>query len=524
MCGCANLFSVVCSLEMDPYKKMSEIGACLYAAERYSLCVKILDAAQKFRTNQKGITMRVLLTLANAHSALQDEDQAIGLYQECLAIASSIHDQLYQTKALVNIATLNLIIGDYHQAIVHYEKMLDLEAELREEAGEGGRLPEFWTPELQSGLHLNLSVAYKTIGNMIDAMKHARKYAGLLEKQGTTGKQRAESYYNTGMLSVILQNYKEAAENYRKFLEESERKGDQKGIAQAYGCLGTVCASLGDWKQALTYHQRDITIATEMGDMRMQTMAHEMLGDTLMMKKDYEDAINAYDAMLKCCRGSDEWLEAMAYCKAGNAYRAAGKPQYSLYFYQRTLSQFNDRKFQLIQMTCMYNMALILVNSTQLRDMEEAKSYLEKLLPHFESKIQQHRDEDSHCELNYHKQLRECYDAMQAVLVKLGLKDTALQYAEAFRRRTIMEMPNYQLKAVSRLPRGSSSIELCSVDRLLHTANQQNGLVLYFSVLPKHLLLWVLSPTGGLSRFYCSKTVNDETMVEQVSQMTTEYM
>ena len=79
---------------MDSYKKLSEVGVCLFQAKKYKVCVKVLEAAQRFQTNQKGITMRILLTLANAHSALKHVDKAIGLYSECLQTAVSTHDQV----------------------------------------------------------------------------------------------------------------------------------------------------------------------------------------------------------------------------------------------------------------------------------------------------------------------------------------------------------------------------------------------------------------------------------------------
>ena len=92
--------------------------------------------------------------------------------------------QVYQTKALVNIATLHLESGDTHQAIVYYRKLLCLETELLEEAGSDAAMPGFWTRELQCGLYLNLSIAYKTIGNMSSAIVHAHRYTRLAEQFG----------------------------------------------------------------------------------------------------------------------------------------------------------------------------------------------------------------------------------------------------------------------------------------------------------------------------------------------------
>ena len=66
---------------METYKKLCEVGASLHQARRYDLCIRVLHAAQKLETNQTGITMKVLITLANAHTALKHTELSITLYQ-----------------------------------------------------------------------------------------------------------------------------------------------------------------------------------------------------------------------------------------------------------------------------------------------------------------------------------------------------------------------------------------------------------------------------------------------------------
>lgn len=77
-------FTLISCLAMEPYKKLCEVGACLYSSKRFELCLYVLGAAQKVATNQKGITMKVLLTMANAHSKLRHRDMAISVYQVML--------------------------------------------------------------------------------------------------------------------------------------------------------------------------------------------------------------------------------------------------------------------------------------------------------------------------------------------------------------------------------------------------------------------------------------------------------
>lgn len=67
--------------EMDPYKQLCEVGMYLYQTQKYDLTINVLNAAKTFQTNQKGITMKVLLTLANAYTSLKKYNLAIPVYQ-----------------------------------------------------------------------------------------------------------------------------------------------------------------------------------------------------------------------------------------------------------------------------------------------------------------------------------------------------------------------------------------------------------------------------------------------------------
>ena len=501
---------------MDSYKKLSEVGVYLFQAKKFKICIKILDAAQKFQTNQKGITMRILLTLANAHSALKHTDKAINLYQECLSTAIATHDQVYQTKALVNIATLYLENQDTHQAIIYYEKLLHLEAELLAETGNAEDLPDFWTKELQCGLHLNLSIAYKAIGDMHSAIKHAKKYVEFIEKYNFQGKLKAESYHNTGMLNEILGNYNDAIKNYNKYLQECKKNGDKKGMAQAYGCLGSVYAALRNWKLSTTYHEQYVVMAKRFDDKRMQAIANEMLADTLMLQSDFDRAVTVYEEMLQCCLRTDYRTKAMGMCKLGNAYHALKNYKHSVAFYEQASDLAQDFEFPEIEMMSHYNIARIHQTSSQMLELEQALKYFLHLIPFLETKIREHMEEDSHCPDEYHIQLRECYDGIQTVLTKLGNKEECLQFAEAFRKRPLTQTHNYQASALTSQSH-TAPWDIWTVERMNRIVSEQNSTVLYYSLLKTNLLIWLLKPGEGLVRFYSRKAAGEENMIESVS-------
>lgn len=502
--------------DMDSYKRLSEVGVCLFQAKKYKICIKLLEVAQKFQTNQKGITMKVLLTSANAHSALKHTEKAIGLYQECLQTAVATHDYIYQTKALVNIATLYLENRDTHQAIVFYEKLLHLEADLVQEAGSEDILPDFWSKELQCGLHLNLSIAYKAIGDMHSAIQHAKMYVQYVEKFGFKGKMKAESYHNTGMLSEILGNYNDAINNYNKYLQECKLCGDRKGTAQAFGCLGSVYAALRNWHLSVAYHEQYVAMASKFEDQRMQIIANEMLADTLMLKGDYEAAVKAYEDMINSCIRTDYRTRATAMCKLGNAYRALKKSQHSLHFYEQAAELAEDFEFPEIKTLSHYNIACIHQQSSQMLELEKSLKYFQQLVPYYESKIREHMVENSHCPEEYYMQLRECYDGIQTVHAKLGNKEECLQFAEAYRKRSLTQTHNYQSSALTSLSH-TAPWDIWSIERMGRVVSQQNCTVLYYSLLTEYLLLWVLQPGPGLVRFYSRRAKgNEENMIETV--------
>ena len=491
---------------MDSYRKLSEVGLCLFQAGKYDTCIQILTAAQKLETNQKGITMRVQLTLANAHAALKQTDMAITLYQDCLGTAVATHDYQYQTKALVNIATLFLEAGDTHQAIIYYEKLLHLGQEIRGGAESDSPVLEYWNEGLQVALHLNLSIAYKNIGNMTSALQHAQKYTELIKGMGG---HEGESHHNLGALCEILGDYKAALDHYQKFLQLSKKHSDKKGLAQAYGSLGTIYCHLANSSLALTYHEQHLSMANKIGDPKLICIALEQFGDTYSMLHDYDRAVECFTNMGKAAPNNDYATQLRSLCKIGKMYKVQNRHQYGIYFFEEAKTLAFDMQDNDMVTLCEYNLACLLKHSTQMKDLDEAKDYFCELIPLLERKIQLHKDEDTFSPPELSEQLTECYDGIQLVLSKLGNKDQCLQYAESFRKRSLTQMQNFSTSVAqnSNLVSGSyqRASDMWSADKLCRAVTQANAVVLYYSLLPEHLLLWVLHPAKSNIRFYTGR-------------------
>ena len=58
--------------------------------------------------------------------------------------------------------------------------------------------------------------------------------------------------------------------------------GDKAGEGRAYGNLGNAYQGLGDFKQAIKYHEQHLSIAKEVGDKAGEGRAYANLGNVLI--------------------------------------------------------------------------------------------------------------------------------------------------------------------------------------------------------------------------------------------------
>ena len=319
------------------------------------------------------------------------------------------------------------------------------------------------------------------------------------------------------MLQEILGNQEEALESYKKYCSLSKKTGDKRCIAQAYGCLGSVYASLGNHAMSKSYLEQFIASAKKLGDVKLQLQAFEQYGDTSTKLKEYGNAIDSYSQMLKICTSSDLHSRTAATLKIGSSYKAQEKYQHALYYMEQAKMLSQDNDFKNIEIICKLNIASILQHSTQMFELDQAKNYLEELIPLLEAKIEHHREEDSFCSEELYGQLLESFDSMQNILIKLGNHKEALMYAEQSR----CQRSAFDVNVNKCLFNISQNVSQGFFDGLINIVHQQNATVLYYSVLNDALFLWVLQPAIGIARFYAGKNITTEqTIPEQIKDLT----
>ena len=141
------------------------------------------------------------------------------------------------------------------------------------------RTKELTNSVLKSNPGLNM--AYADSYNRIAAQKRLKDYNILAFACKRAGKARDEgrAYYSTGVLFDNLGKYKQAIEQYKKFLQVCKAIGDVHGEALSYNCIGVDYMKLGEsspdlFKEAIEYHTKHKEIA----DVAGKFLAHINLG------------------------------------------------------------------------------------------------------------------------------------------------------------------------------------------------------------------------------------------------------
>ncbi|KAJ9472998.1 UDP-N-acetylglucosamine--peptide N-acetylglucosaminyltransferase [Diplonema papillatum] len=150
---------------------------------------------------------------------------------------------------------------------------------------------------------------YAAAGKAGDAVAQSRILGSLGERFHEEGDHESAILYHTRQLELLP-----CLENFQERVAET---------AKVCSMLGNSCWALGKWEQALTYHQRRLEIAESQADKRGIGAAYGNLGNVYHSMGDYRAAIQYHLRHQTCVHGDD--METM-----GAVYHNLGLAQYGL--------------------------------------------------------------------------------------------------------------------------------------------------------------------------------------------------
>jgi len=128
----------------------------------------------------------------------------------------------------------------------------------------------------------------------------ARQYQRALDISERLGNQAimASTYIQLGVLAYLRGDYDEAARQYQRALDINERLGHQAGMASTYHGLGMLAQYRGDYDEAARQYQRALDINERLGDQADMATSYHGLGVLAHRRGDYDEAARQYQRAL----------------------------------------------------------------------------------------------------------------------------------------------------------------------------------------------------------------------------------
>ena len=211
---------------------------------------------------------------------------------------------------------------------------------------------------------LEAKTLYENAANIMETIRHRRE--------------ESVAYGNLGNVFHSLGEYQKAKEYHEKALAIRIQIGDRKGEGTCYGNLGVVFRSLGEYQQAKEYHEKALAIAIEIGDREGEGTSYGNLGTVFCSLSEYQQAKKYYEkALAISIEIRDRKKEGTSYGNLGNVLRSLSEYQQAKEHYKKALAiriQIGDRKGE---GTCYGNLGVV---SCLLGKYREATEYGEKSL------------------------------------------------------------------------------------------------------------------------------------------------
>jgi tetratricopeptide (TPR) repeat protein len=193
-----------------------------------------------------------LLTIGSAHLWLTDHATATVRFEECIALARTIHDRGLESKALARLGRIGLEQAKFAQSKLHLQQGLTIAQDLNDIEGLAYCLA-----------HLGYISHYE--GRYAAAQKYGEESYRYANQTGDAIAQ-AFSLNMLAMVSVNSNNFEQAYEYHLQAIEICKHAGDRYGLARAYSNLSELIRIQKRYAEAKPYTVEGIKLARELGN------------------------------------------------------------------------------------------------------------------------------------------------------------------------------------------------------------------------------------------------------------------
>ncbi len=270
--------------------------------------------------------------------SLGEHQKAIQCHEKALQIAKDINDRVTESRVYHNICNVYRSLGDCRKAIQYYEKHLQVAHEIK-------------TP-----FEHNLSKR----GNSEDAIVNfENEMEFLIKVLPVDFSEEAQRNCSTNLgtqkfLNQLFENGSQAQMNSRfsdaitwftKALFMEILFENKKNAGACFGRLGTVYNSLGEYRKAIEYHEKDLKIAQEFKDDETMHAPFCNLANVYLSLGNYSKAVQCYEKLLQITQKvEDRASVGIAYGNLGTTYFYIGDYSKAIQYLEKSLEIAKEEK------------------------------------------------------------------------------------------------------------------------------------------------------------------------------------
>ena len=286
------------------------------------------DAAQ--HQDSKTTQGKCANTLGTYYLSQSEYSQAQAYFQQALKLYTIANFKQGISDAYNNKAIIFAIQGDYKEALNNFLKAL----EYQDTVGQKNQV---------AILQNNIGLLYKSIGENEKALQYFQKALLVHKSEGDiTG--LAASYNNIGLVYMEQGKYNEAIANYKKMLE-IVKEDDKHSRAIGLANLGIASSSLAQYEQAISYYSEGLKLYIEMGEKHGICSVSGNLANLFIQQKKFIRALSYANKTLTIAKEIGALpLQASAYQTLSIVNDSLGRYE-KAYHYHKLFKQVNDSIF-----------------------------------------------------------------------------------------------------------------------------------------------------------------------------------
>jgi tetratricopeptide (TPR) repeat protein len=250
-------------------------------AERANLVAATRQAAE---TGEHIIAWRLPVAMWDFFNLRKYWDDWITTHHVGLTAAEHLHDQRGQAWIWGGLGMAYFFLGQYKDALDHYQRALPICEEIDERWGEAIAL-------------LGLSWAYAYLGEHEEALDHAERALHIGQEIGDTWSQTL-ALFSIGTVHRKLHRFDDALHYFQLALNVVCPLHDQSGEAMALHNLGDTYRDLQQFQDALECFEQACTTYRMIGDQWSEARILRNIGDILQNLNQKEEAVRYWHKAL----------------------------------------------------------------------------------------------------------------------------------------------------------------------------------------------------------------------------------